>query len=463
MDAPSRIEDGGASVEDLFLDARYALEKKKYHAAADLAWRFMKATKPTDDNYESAEFILARSLDQLKYYDMAAEYYVEVIRHGAAKELIVESFQSIVNIMDRHPYDVHLIENEVIPTADFDFFPQDLFYSIKYHQGKANLLNEDKDWADDQFKKIEKNTVPSFKVAYFQAVKLLDDKKTVEAKEILSDIIKNAPRKTRVRNTAVQTLARLEYEEKLYPESLGRYEAIDSSMLLWKEVFLEKAWSTYWQNQYQRTLGYIHALSAPQYRDSFQPEKYLLLGLTLKNLCLYDDVRETIAAFRGKHSDMIEKIRKGIPMDQTPELLRASEEDVSISLQALFLRSLEKGAEKMTAMTTGAWVDSGLRDQLAKLYDLKIKEVRIELKGKAEKALEAVAEDLLHYNEQINVLEYETRMDEFRRGALAKSTPIVAPKKNYIFSKVIHWPFQQEYWFDELDHYIVQVESRCEK
>ena len=68
--------------------AKSALENKEYGKATKHAWSFLKASKPTDDNYENAEFILAYSLDNLKLSHAALEYYVDVVRHGAASELI---------------------------------------------------------------------------------------------------------------------------------------------------------------------------------------------------------------------------------------------------------------------------------------------------------------------------------------------------------------------------------------
>lgn len=458
---PARISPN--EVSQPYDEAKKALQKKQYYKSAALAWWFLKNHTTADKNYENAEFIMAKSLDSIRLFMPAVEYYFEVVRHGAAKELITESLSALFRIIENEPYDYHLIEQELIANAEFEFFSGDFDEKIKYIQGKENYLREDKPWADKKFEQLDEAEVSALKVRFAKALERLSDDNADEIVEEMDAIIKLSPSRSDILNKTIKAKARLLYERKDYKGSLEAYETLSSSVLTWRDVFLEKAWNAYWLYDYSKALGYLHALKAPHFQGMYQPEKYLLQSVVLRNLCQYPHVRESIYAFRSAYSDTIDQIREGLALDEIASLKQAALSHPKIFPLHQLLQQMRKEADTIKSKAPDYWLSSGLVEHLKKIYNLKAKELEAEIASLNDEVLKEVSEDLIHYNEQLNVLEYETRMDEFRRASFSDpKPPIDFPQKKVLNSDVIHWKFDQEYWIDELNHYQVNLESVCD-
>ena len=197
------------------------------------------------------------------------------------------------------------------------------------------------------FNRIEPETLPWLRFQYAQGVLELKEGRPDQATQIFETVAEKAPQKTEIRNRALQSLARMLYEEKKYGNALTAYEKMDSSVLSWDHVFLEKAWNTYQLDKYQRSLGYLHALQAPIFAKSFQPEKYLLIGLVLRRLCRYSDARGAVGAFREYFGPSVEHIRNGRNLDESETIAKAARTRAAMKAQADFLERLEKEKKKV--------------------------------------------------------------------------------------------------------------------
>ena len=111
-----------------------------------------------------------------------------------------------------------------------------------------------------------------------------------------------------------------------------------------------------------------------------------------------------------------------------------------------------------------AWKRNGLKEQLLLMYTLNQKKVAATIKTKRDDALKAVADNLLFYAEQLGFLEYETRLEEFRRSKFEDATEASSKKallKDEVVNHVIEWKHKNEFWIDEIKNYVVRADSQC--
>ncbi|HMQ11185.1 MAG TPA: hypothetical protein PKC21_01460 [Oligoflexia bacterium] len=450
-----------------YLNARKYFKKKNYLKSSAYAWLFIQNNQNTAENYVGAEFIFAKSLEKLKLYTVALEYYVEVIRHGANKEFIGESLKSIFNLIEKLPYDAHLIEQELLASSEFAEFSEALDEQIKFFQGKDDYIKDDTQWGDDKFNYLKEGGLPYQKVEYTKIIRGLseseEEKIAQESIDQLVVLLEKVPEQTRLKNLIRKTLARLLFEQQEYENSLKFYNEIDSNILTQSDVFLEKAWNHFWLYDYQKSLGSLHALRAPHFDDISQPEKYLLYGMVLRNLCRYSDARKIIDLYRKQYSKTIEKIKDGDSLSKINALSDAAKYHPLIQNIWNHQKLIGFEKERLVAIKDKQWQEYGLMTHLSMIYSLKEKELKAEVLTVQEEALKDVSSEIIHFNEQMNILEYETRMDEFKRGQFSDTKkPVEHKKLNVINADPLHWKFDREFWIDELDLYLVKMESLCE-
>ena len=111
--------------------------------------------------------------------------------------------------------------------------------------------------------------------------------------------------------------------------------------------------------------------------------------------------------------------------------------------------------------------DFGLYNTLLKIYKYKLKEVGEQIDTLKNDVYPMIASVLLDAEEQINYLEYEVKMDKLRNTKIFLTRE---EKKLYEESigeeeiqseAVFKWPFEGEFWTDELGTFRVLVKDQC--
>ena len=98
--------------------------------------------------------------------------------------------------------------------------------------------------------------------------------------------------------------ARLFYEQKKYQKSLDKYDEISKNSHLWPSILLEKAWSNYQLENYNRSLGILWTYKSPILTGWFYPEADVLMALSFTRLCLWEDVDGISDKYKSKLKDV---------------------------------------------------------------------------------------------------------------------------------------------------------------
>jgi hypothetical protein len=284
------------------------------------------------------------------------------------------------------------------------------------------------------------------------------------------------------RDYCLAGLARVNFAARDFKKAESIYLDISKESFVWPQILFEEAWTSYYLQNYNRTLGKLVSYRAPVFDFIFKPEIEVLKGLTYLKMCLYDDAKKTVDSFyeellrpsnelrsfmitKGKNYryfyDLVADYEAGKPMP-LPILetaLRSVRKDPAfIELKGSLagaineynqLRKTKQGSLKANLMkniqtvvdeyrsTIGGYVRYGLTSKYAELYAA--------FQGMSYIKLEVLAQ---------------------RKERLYKSDSVSSEKRGdvkYIErnDKQYFWSFNGEFWADELGDYVFALRSEC--
>jgi hypothetical protein len=209
-------------------------------------------------------------------------------------------------------------------------------------------------------------------------------------------------------------------------------------------------------------MGILYALEAPSYRDYFAPEVFLLRALVYTNLCHYIPAKREIRRFRLRFGRTIDNVHARIDLREDEILRAAALQRGRLKRLADFRRMLADERDRIDTIG-GGWVEYALDEQLREIYSLKTQQTDLRIDALLSSETRKIAEDLIEFEEQMYLLDYEIglaiyrrlRKEEARRPTEADNLTIpIGGDKAY-------YAFVDEFWNDELPKYDFFVENRC--
>jgi len=445
--------------------------------AAKLLYTYLSGNDQTADHYEWAEYYLAKTLERTGLSHAAVEYYYNVIREQKRPELLPEALRAIEQIVASRPLDKELILVDLISSSEFGALPADVRAFVTYQQGRLDLAQGRPKWAERHFDTLSRLESASAlarryiqKSAFASAVNTLTethDKSSIKKRETreatiktLEAIVASDVDDFEIKNDARRTIARLHFEEGRYADALKWYELIEVPFLSREEaaLFVEKAWTRYYAGDHRGALGILLTLEAPSYRRFFSPERFVLKALAYQGLCHYAAAKGAAREFLRRYGSTLEELRRRRDPLADPVIRRAAASEREPKEVLAFLKRLQYEREQVEKLDE----ESGLRPHLVRIYDLKIAEVARKLDDVVRDAAERVSEELLDYEEQARLLDYEISLEVFRRIKKGTGKKIVDEEPPIpLGSKEVYYEFDGEYWNDELHDYRFRVENRC--
>jgi tetratricopeptide (TPR) repeat protein len=295
---------------------------------------------------------------------------------------------------------------------------------------------------------------------------------------------------------AVMGQARAFYQGKKWKEAAEIYRTIPKDHPLYRQSLMELSWALFRAGQFRSALSPLRTLHTPFYENFYDPESLLLHGTILLFICHYDEIEPIAKSFdqnyypafskiqewlNSPHSDAdyyleVAKTRKALIETKikgeakTETLLpffvvRTLLEEPDIRMLIDYMdeiakekKILEKVYAKTMLMSYGSQILEGRKRATQKQIGALVKE-RLSAK-------------LLEFNEfatQFDFLKYETINGQ--RTTLKKKIAENAPSGQiddeltrdfYIQNGYRFWPFDGEFWRDEIGNYQYVGVNRCE-
>jgi len=463
--------------DDVFEDGVRAYEAGDFTTAAARMWQYIKGSEQTADHYEWAELYLARSLLSEGFTHGGVEYLYNVAKERKRPELLPLALGIIEGVRERSPYDEELIDKDLLSGSDFGALPPANKSFVEYQQGRIDLLEGQRAWATRHFDRLAKTgddgeRVKRYALRSALASALSELRETHEAttkakRERRQAALKNLETiaateggEAAVLNDARRVLAELYFEEGRYEEALKAYDGIVVPFLSEEEadLFLEKAWTRFYQGDSNGALGILLSLDAPSYRKYFRPERFVLKALAYKQVCHYAAAKAAAREFLRRYGSSLTEVRRSRDPLTDPVVRAAAVQRKKPRRMFAFLDALQKERGRVESFSD----EHGLATHLGRIYELKIAEVNRDLDRVVKEEAAQVASELLDYEEQARLVDYEVSLEVFRR--IKKGSGKIVPEAQPpipLGSREVYYQFDGEYWNDELHDYRFRVDNRC--
>lgn len=267
-------------------------------------------------------------------------------------------------------------------------------------------------------------------------------------------------------------LARTTYAAGKLEQSIEYYSQFSSSSPHWITILLEASWPLLRVNDTTVSLGNLHTVLSPFYREDLVGEGYVLRSTILFSLCKYEEMRQTLAQFFEVYDPVLAAMQKEANLGGAESFFRAfkaqrglnrafvnfAKRDVGFSRGLKVLKMLEDEKRKLVGL--------GRNDQirrLAGIIDEAIDNKEKEMGDDLQKLHARKLRELREQREQANYLKVEIvtgekQLIEAQKGLPAKR---VVDVDTDVSTSYHFWPFNGEYWEDELGAYVYTSESAC--
>jgi hypothetical protein len=485
VEAPAPAEPAKAPAEtvvvgvsdDVFEDGVRAFEGGDHVRAAERMWHYLKGSEQTADHYEWAELYLARSLLAQGFTHAGVEYLYNVARERKLPELLPVALSILEEVRDTKPYDEELVDRDLLAGSDFGALPPANKSFIEYQQGRIDLVEGHGAWATRHFDRLQRTgdvgervqryalrarlavALSELRETHAQDTKAKRERRAGAIKQ-LEEIGAVKDGEATVLNDARRVLAQLYFEDGRFDDATVAYDSILVPFLSEEEadLFLEKAWTRYYKGDSNGTLGILLTLDAPSYRKFFRPERFVLKALAYKQMCHYAAAKAAAREFLRRYGASLQELRRSRDPLSDPIVRAAAVQRRKPKRMFAFLDSLQRERERVERFSD----EFGLATHLGRVYELKIAEVNRDLDRVVEDEAAAVASELLDYEEQARLVDYEVSLEVFRRikkgtGKLVADVQTPIP----LGSRDVYYRFNGEYWNDELHDYRFRIENRC--
>jgi tetratricopeptide (TPR) repeat protein len=488
---------------------------KEYEKAALAAWDLINDPKMAPLQLES-RYLLGKTLYRMGLYHSALGEFSQILARGEQTRFFSKSLEWLFFI-GRKTTNESIILDEVARYANAvwpEQYRNEFYYLLaryEFVRGRALDQVEQKADAAKSFQeahrlaaKVPRGDAFYARARFLEGVVYDREGNQAAALEALKEVVRltrptadasSAEARTNemVRELAFMDLARIHYAARQNRYAIYYYGKIERGRPEWLEALFESAWANYRIGQYEQALGNLVTLSSPFFRDEYFPEALLLKAVVYYENCRYRESSAIIQEFERRYKPVYDEldtlVKKDMDASQYYQVLADVQSKARTSPPAATDAILERvlklaltdrelkntndailEVEKEIDLIAGRGT-AFRTSELARYLVDRLKKERQELvaragvmaRGKLELELSNLR-TLLGNGERIK-FETTGKEKEFLEEQL-QAGGRKAIVKQYRYSVAVaddqlYWPFQGEYWRDELGTYEYTLTKGC--
>jgi tetratricopeptide (TPR) repeat protein len=433
------------------------LNAKNTESGAAVLYDLYTALPDTDLRRDTAAFRMAGAFVELGLVQAGIEYYLEVLSGRRSPDLLGKTIAALKPLYEKGLVEEWRFLDGIIYGSQYGDLGPEVADFVEYLQALGDLRLGFGPWGRARLETLAASErVYGWRARYLLAVERINQKNDEGAEKLLRQILEAKAAPHDVRNLAALALARVLYERKNYDEAFTFYSQAHLPLVEQDMVLLERAWDRIGAEDEQRALGMVVGLGAPIFRRVFAPERELLRALALRRLCQYRLAHQVVQEFHQNYAAVVRKARDRAGL----------REDTRIVDWASWGTRLAGFARMRTRMTTeialaGKISDDKLETHLRTLYKARLRFVEDGLRRGLPPAIERVVDELLRVDEQMNLIDYEISAGLVKAGVKRGASSNVQSWELPMGSPQVFFPFDGEYWSDELNDFAVLADDRC--
>ena len=480
-----------------FADLRQAEELMKRRDYLNAAPEFFQAYSYAKSPMERsrAELGLARSLEAAGLFYSASKYFSLIARRGPGgrNPFFSEALDALGRINDHvslgRSHVVKLFQVEVDPAL----VPGKARGFYFYYKGIEAFDRKQFNKAQEYLSRVSAGSSLYPKAQFHLGVVFNLNGDAARAVSSFERSMSEAkgPGADWLKEQANLNIARVYYEKKDFRKSMRYYAEIPRRSDSWLQAMFESSWAFFILQKFNNTLGNIHTLHSPFFENRFFPESYILQSITFLRLCRFTEVKKSLSEFKERYKGIFRSLSQTISENQGEpakfySLVRSfrnegkSGGDIAPILDSLSrtdnfrdASATIKSADTELAKLSRApskWQSMGIQDELNDFLSKK-KYAAASDAGRRmlanARANFSYLQDLSNQTRFINLEMQLGKIDKLR----AELNVTRSNDKNLNFigglqelevgQDLEYWPFQGEYWEDELGGYVYNLDSKC--
>jgi tetratricopeptide (TPR) repeat protein len=480
-----------AALDDLIKAYR---AKKVLTASYGLYDILEQGSCPTEES--RIKYYLAKSLFDLEMYHSAQYYFMEVVRTGPANPYFKYALPKLVAIAELTGNDTELLR--IVHKIPPDAFPRQAQNHLYYLMGRKYYEDDNLSESAKYFGQISSKSDLYLKSKYFEGAINTERSKYRSAVKAFSDVYRAefAPRDARhleeinhLKDLSLINIARIYFEIDKFETADEYYSQVDRESIYWPQSLFERAYSNFYRNDLNLSLGLLLTTQSPYYSDEeFIPEATLLRALTYFQLCDFTEVERILLAFERDYGAMRSEIKGFLQQYNSDEAKKLTDQ----AYDAYFESNRE-------TTLTKAFFTRILRNRdlgsLVSHMDLMDQEVKLIAQQKTEwrdrvgsHLLQVIEADRVRYKksagrEMLKEMAdyYQVLSDLMTQSEIIRFEVVDAQRADYEFrmqnpevesedekkvdfsvsKTIIYWPFNGEFWKDELGYYRYTEPGNC--
>jgi hypothetical protein len=476
----------------LLRDGVKLADEKRHYDACLLFHKIVTDGDENENYFKEAEFELAKNLFNLKLYISSFSYFDRIVEAGASHPRYKDTLSYLLEIHKALPGDT----SSLVMLAEYpeSIYPPDLADQIHFYAGQHDYYQMNLDRSLEHLSRVTtKDKILYLKATYLKGAVLVRKNLAKEASEAFKDILRfiktggyTGKEYKKHEDLAFLSLARIFYTIGDFETSIKYYDEISDSSPHWLETLFEKSWAYFQTTNYPRALGNLHTLNSPYFEEEYFPESYILKAVIMFYTCNYSEALQIIDPFYKDYWELMKELENLLKEQTDPSefykylaklsvkggnfslklkrIFNAALADMKIRRGFTFIVQINQEISQVEEMRkhiiAKRLADLLLPDLLAyrslmiseagKLANARLSRILKELKSQLSQALKIKFEAL---NAQKGMLQAEIKAEQSRNVS-----KLAEP---YIDDEHQLWPFDGEYWKDELGSYFYPVENKC--
>lgn len=498
--------------------AKKLFDQERWSQAALGLYRVVAGETGDDPgNRQLSEYYLAISLYRLRFYQASYAIF-SIIAENKNHLKFKETLLWLSKLATQLPEPADIIERVgKYSDAQVGRFnnPQqrDLFWQLNYLLGRYKYRNRQFQEAIRLFGKVDRESEHYVHSKFFQGISYVQLRKSVPAIESFQEIVdaiddgvEGVEDEARMKDLAFLSMARTYYsasikldretnapsvDEQKLSAAVKFWNRIEPSSEYWLDALFEESWAYFMAGDYPRALGSIHTIQSPYFPNAFYPEADIVKAVVYFTNCNYDAATTVVARFNKRFvpiktglEDVLKKfkgenqeepffkfllsVREG-KSDLDPKIKGVVEgalSDRQLLRNIEYVRVLDEELaryKQAPANFKSSALGKTVNDALKFARQLAVRQAGELAKGRYQRAVDELNEHLRNGEKiliditaaQRNLLDEAVQKGQVTQ-AEAKIFGVVNPDEEHVI-----WPFDGEWWRDELGFYRQVVESAC--
>jgi TolA-binding protein len=513
--APKPPPEEGPPSEALSNALRLYQDDRHQEAAVQLQRIVEGDTQDSAGNQQKAQFFLGKSLYHLGYYQSSLAIFDEISQQGTGHLFFDQALQWLAQLASQLPEPAGIIEKvgryELSQIEQFNNGEgKPIYAQLLYLLGRSKYSQGEFEQAISLFEQV-----PSSSKWYVQArmfagishIRMRQARPAIQAFRSIIDALEagdvEAEEKDRVKDLAWLSLARVYYtaankvdentgerdvDGRLLGAAVDAWSRVDVGSEYWLDALFEGSFAFFLADEFSRAMGNIHTVFSPYFENSYYPEALVLKSVIFFYNCQmenaaamvqkfherYDPVQTELQAKLNEFKDnesfykFLEKVRAGEETRLSPAIrgvVSTALSDRTVLRHLEYVKQLEAEEAKLKGEPV-AFKSSSVGARI--LQDAALaKSFAIEQTGDlARGRYTRLISELQDFMNQIDAVDLEVAT--FERGQLSQAmqeqqvtADRAAGGRVEVDEEHQVWPFDGEYWRDELGFYRQQVTSQC--